>query len=162
MIKKRATLADYSFSWRNAYRDSDAGIQQRNRKGGNSRDVPAFDHLQWRQFRVAGDDLVIRAMALGELHLVDWFRVVRKELLSGLSLGLILGTIGVFRISLWHTCTFSITGRITGWWPLLLASRWWASCFGERSAARCFRSCCAVADSIRRRHRHHSWPRWSM
>src|SRR4029078_72642 len=46
--------------------------------------------------------LVIRAMALGELHLVDWFRVVRKELLSGLSLGLILGTIGVFRISLWQ------------------------------------------------------------
>src|SRR3954447_13205434 len=37
--------------------------------------------------------LVIRAMALGELRLPDWFRVVRKELLSGLSLGLILGTI---------------------------------------------------------------------
>jgi magnesium transporter len=46
--------------------------------------------------------LVIRAMALGELKLRDWFRVVRKELLSGLSLGLILGTIGVFRISLWQ------------------------------------------------------------
>ena len=46
--------------------------------------------------------LVIRAMALGELRLVDWFRVVRKELLSGLSLGLILGTIGIFRISLWQ------------------------------------------------------------
>jgi magnesium transporter len=46
--------------------------------------------------------LVIRAMALGELHLVDWCRVVRKELLSGLALGLILGTIGFFRISLWQ------------------------------------------------------------
>jgi magnesium transporter len=46
--------------------------------------------------------LVIRAMALGELRLVDWFRVVRKELLSGLALGLILGTIGFFRISLWQ------------------------------------------------------------
>ncbi|MEY2499513.1 MAG: magnesium transporter [Verrucomicrobiota bacterium] len=46
--------------------------------------------------------LVIRAMALGELHLGDWFRVVRKELLSGLSLGLILGTIGFFRITLWQ------------------------------------------------------------
>jgi magnesium transporter len=34
--------------------------------------------------------LVIRAMALGELRLRDWFRVVRKELLSGSSLGLIL------------------------------------------------------------------------
>jgi magnesium transporter len=46
--------------------------------------------------------LVIRAMALGELHLRDWFSVVRKELVSGLSLGLILGTIGFFRISLWQ------------------------------------------------------------
>jgi magnesium transporter len=46
--------------------------------------------------------LVIRAMALGELRLGDWFRVVRKELLSGLSLGFILGTIGFFRITLWQ------------------------------------------------------------
>jgi len=46
--------------------------------------------------------LVIRAMALGELRLRDWFRVVRKELLSGLALGLILGTIGFFRITLWQ------------------------------------------------------------
>jgi len=46
--------------------------------------------------------LVIRAMALGELRLHDWFRVVRKELLSGLSLGLVLGTIGFFRITLWQ------------------------------------------------------------
>jgi len=46
--------------------------------------------------------LVIRAMALGELGLADWFRVVRKELLSGFSLGLILGTIGFFRIALWQ------------------------------------------------------------
>src|SRR5580704_3124651 len=46
--------------------------------------------------------LVIRAMALGELTLRDWFGVVRKELLSGVALGLILGTIGFFRISLWQ------------------------------------------------------------
>ena len=46
--------------------------------------------------------LVIRAMALGELRLRDWFRVVRKELLSGVSLGLILGIIGFFRITLWQ------------------------------------------------------------
>jgi magnesium transporter len=46
--------------------------------------------------------LVIRAMALGELGLRDWYMVVRKELLSGLSLGLVLGTIGFFRITLWQ------------------------------------------------------------
>jgi magnesium transporter len=46
--------------------------------------------------------LVIRAMAVGELRLRDWFRVVRKELASGISLGLILGTIGFIRIALWQ------------------------------------------------------------
>jgi magnesium transporter len=46
--------------------------------------------------------LVIRAMALGELRLRDWWRVVRKELMSGLSLGLVLGGIGFLRISLWQ------------------------------------------------------------
>src|SRR5207244_6077360 len=46
--------------------------------------------------------LVIRAMALDELLLRDWFRWVRKDLLSGLSLVLILGTIGFFRITLWQ------------------------------------------------------------
>jgi magnesium transporter len=46
--------------------------------------------------------LVIRAMALGELTLRDWFRVVGKELRAGFSLGLILGAIGFLRISLWQ------------------------------------------------------------
>ena len=46
--------------------------------------------------------LVIRAMALGELNLRDWFRVVGKELRAGVALGLILGAIGFFRISLWQ------------------------------------------------------------
>ena len=36
--------------------------------------------------------LVIRAMAIGELNLSDWLKVVRRELQSGLMLGLILGT----------------------------------------------------------------------
>jgi len=46
--------------------------------------------------------LVIRAMALGELNLRDWFGVVAKELRAGFALGLVLGTIGFFRISLWQ------------------------------------------------------------
>ena len=46
--------------------------------------------------------LVIRAMAVGELRLRDWFRVIRRELMSGLSLGLILGSIGFARIALWQ------------------------------------------------------------
>ncbi|MBZ5596836.1 MAG: magnesium transporter [Acidobacteriia bacterium] len=47
--------------------------------------------------------LVIRAMALGEIRLRDWFRVIRRELAAGLALGTILGIIGVSRIFLWHT-----------------------------------------------------------
>ncbi|HEY1262555.1 MAG TPA: magnesium transporter, partial [Terriglobales bacterium] len=46
--------------------------------------------------------LVIRAMALGEVRLRDWFRVIRRELMAGLALGTILGAIGITRIFLWH------------------------------------------------------------
>ena len=44
---------------------------------------------------------IIRAMALGEVTLRDWWRVMRREILSGLSLGTILGIIGFIRISTW-------------------------------------------------------------
>jgi magnesium transporter len=47
--------------------------------------------------------LVIRAMALGEIRLRDWWRVIQRELLAGVVLGAILGFIGVTRILLWHT-----------------------------------------------------------
>src|SRR5213075_3063254 len=45
--------------------------------------------------------LVIRALALGEVGLRDWWRVMRRELLAGLCLGAILGSIGFLRITLW-------------------------------------------------------------
>ena len=45
--------------------------------------------------------LIIRAMAVGEVRLRDWWRVMRREILSGLSLGAILGTIGFLRITTW-------------------------------------------------------------
>jgi magnesium transporter len=46
--------------------------------------------------------LVIRAIALGEVRLRDWWRVLRREVGAGLGLGLILGTIGLARILLWQ------------------------------------------------------------
>jgi len=46
--------------------------------------------------------LVIRAMALGEIHLRDWWRVVRREIIGGLALGGILGAIGFFRVIIWE------------------------------------------------------------
>ncbi len=45
--------------------------------------------------------LVIRALALGEVGLLDWWRVIRREVLAGLTLGVILGSIGFLRISIW-------------------------------------------------------------
>ena len=45
--------------------------------------------------------LVIRAIALGEVRLRDWWRVLRRELLSGLALGALLGGVGLLRILLW-------------------------------------------------------------
>jgi magnesium transporter len=45
--------------------------------------------------------LIIRALALGEVRLRDWWRVFLRELGSGLVLGLILGLVGYLRIMLW-------------------------------------------------------------
>jgi magnesium transporter len=56
--------------------------------------------------------LVIRAMALGEVRLRDWYRVVRRELVTGLGLGVILGAIGLVRIVLWHALFGLYAGRV--------------------------------------------------
>jgi len=72
--------------------------------------------------------LVIRAMALGEITLGDWWRVVRREVIQGLSIGGILGLIGLGRVFLWEslfhvyapntvqlaiTVAFSVMGVVT-------------------------------------------------
>ena len=45
--------------------------------------------------------LIIQAMAVGEIKLADWWRVLRREILSGLLLGTALGLIGFLRVVLW-------------------------------------------------------------
>jgi magnesium transporter len=45
--------------------------------------------------------LVIRAMAMQEVRLRDWWRVLRREIAAGLLLGLVLGGIGMLRIVFW-------------------------------------------------------------
>ena len=45
--------------------------------------------------------LIIQAMALGEITVADWWRVMRREIISGLMLGIVLGTIGFLRIFVW-------------------------------------------------------------
>ena len=50
--------------------------------------------------------LIIRAMAVGEVRLRDWWRVMSKELRSGFLLGVLLGSIGFARIMLWQHLHF--------------------------------------------------------
>ena len=45
--------------------------------------------------------LIVRAMALGEVTLADWWRIVSREVLIGLMLGIMLGALGFFRIVVW-------------------------------------------------------------
>ncbi len=45
--------------------------------------------------------LIIQAMAVGELSITDWWRVIRRELTSGLMLGSVLGLIGFVRVLVW-------------------------------------------------------------
>ena len=49
--------------------------------------------------------LVIRALAIGEVGLRDWWRVVYREVFTGLALGSILGAIGFLRVALWSFFT---------------------------------------------------------
>lgn len=69
--------------------------------------------------------LIIRAMALEEITLGDWWRVMRREILSGLILGLILGSIGFLRIAVWSAFSpiygehwllvgFTVSGSLIG------------------------------------------------
>ncbi|WP_297823700.1 magnesium transporter [Segetibacter sp.] len=46
--------------------------------------------------------LIIQAMAVGEITVEKWWRVLRRELLSGIMLGAVLGIIGFIRISIWQ------------------------------------------------------------
>ncbi|HRH59692.1 MAG TPA: magnesium transporter [Chitinophagaceae bacterium] len=46
--------------------------------------------------------LIIQAMAVGEVYISDWWRVMRREVFSGIMLGGILGCIGFIRITIWH------------------------------------------------------------
>lgn len=50
--------------------------------------------------------LVIRALATREVTVVDWWRVMRREVASGLMLGVLLGALGFVRIAVWANAGF--------------------------------------------------------
>ena len=60
--------------------------------------------------------LIIQAMAVGEITILDWWRVMRREIFSGLLLGSVLGIIGFFRIAVWHSIFPDVYGE--HWIPL--------------------------------------------
>jgi magnesium transporter len=55
--------------------------------------------------------LIIQAMAVGEITLRDWWRVMRREIISGLLLGTVLGIIGFLRILAWHSFDPTLYGE---------------------------------------------------
>jgi magnesium transporter len=59
--------------------------------------------------------LIIRALAVGDLSLGDWWRVARREVVSGVSLGAILGAIGALRVAAWS----AFTNLYGPHWPLV-------------------------------------------
>ena len=60
--------------------------------------------------------LIIRAMALKELSVKDWWYVMKRELFSGLTLGIILGIIGFIRITIWQELHWYDYGGQYPWW----------------------------------------------
>jgi magnesium transporter len=58
--------------------------------------------------------LIIQALAVGEVTLPNWWRVMRREFYAGLSLGAILGVIGLARIAIWQLLGFANYGPYWG------------------------------------------------
>ena len=46
--------------------------------------------------------LIIQAMSVGEITIADWWKILRREVLSGVLLGVLLGILGFFRVTMWH------------------------------------------------------------
>jgi magnesium transporter len=59
--------------------------------------------------------LIIRSLSLGEISIRDWWKVMQREIMSGLMLGGILGSIGLFRVVLWAV----ILNRFSFIWVLI-------------------------------------------
>jgi magnesium transporter len=89
--------------------------------------------------------LVIRAIALGEVRLRDWWRVAAREVVIGLVLGAIHGIIGLSRILCGPAAPPS-TARTTAWWRWRSSAAWWLWCSSGRWRGRCCRSSCAGSD----------------
>jgi len=55
--------------------------------------------------------LIVRALAVGDVKLRDWFRIMRRELITSFLLGLLLASIGLTRILIWSKVFHSYEGH---------------------------------------------------
>jgi magnesium transporter len=55
--------------------------------------------------------LIIQALATGDVSISDWWRILRREILSGILLGSVLGIVGYFRILVWHSIFPNVYGE---------------------------------------------------
>ena len=46
--------------------------------------------------------LIIQAIAVGEITIADWWKILRREIIGGFLLGILLGILGFFRVAVWH------------------------------------------------------------
>lgn len=81
--------------------------------------------------------LIIQAMAIGEITIKDWWRVMRREIISGLLLGTVLGLIGFLRIYAWHSFDPALYGIY--WWQIGVTVS--VTLLGLSSGVRCPGAC---------------------
>ncbi len=55
--------------------------------------------------------LIIQAMAVGEINIANWWRVIRREFIQGLMLGSVLGFIGFIRVVIWSNISPGVYGQ---------------------------------------------------
>jgi len=55
--------------------------------------------------------LIIQAMSIGEITISNWWKILRREITSGLLLGAVLGIIGFFRVMVWHSIAPGLYGE---------------------------------------------------
>ena len=77
--------------------------------------------------------LVIRAMAMQEVRLRDWWRVLRREIAAGLVLGILLGGIALLSISLWPTSDAAFSGHFLAVGTTVAVSLIWIVLWGAVS-----------------------------
>ncbi len=105
--------------------------------------------------------LVIQAMAVGEITIRDWWLILKREIISGLLLGTVLGIFGLLRVILWHNMMPNIYGEhyisigLAVGFSLIGVVLWgtlWALCchliiktFGCRSCSFISSFCCNIS-----------------